>query len=124
MSKAKPKKKVVVTTRTEEKAAPAKSTSAVKNKKAKTKAAKPRTKSGQSASKEERRALTFGRDFYIWAGAGFGLVVIGLALMGGGQMPSPDVWDPDIIYSTRITVIAPFTMLIGLGLIGYAIFKK
>ena len=47
-----------------------------------------------------------------------------MLLMSGGSMPSPDVWDEDIIYSTRRTLIAPIVILIGLGLQVYAIFAK
>lgn len=123
MSKAKPpKKKVVVTTGNKEQAKkqPAKPATAGR----KAKAAKPRSRANATTTQVEKRALTFGRDFYIWAGAGFGLVVLGLLLMTGGGMPDPDTWDPDIIYSTRITLLAPITMLAGFGLITYAIFKK
>ena len=55
---------------------------------------------------------------------GLALIGLGMLLMSGGSMPSPDVWDEDIIYSTRRTLIAPLVILIGLGLQIYAIFAK
>ena len=55
---------------------------------------------------------------------GLALIGLGMLLMSGGSMPSPDVWDEDIIYSTRRTLIAPILILIGLGLQLYAIFAK
>ena len=57
-------------------------------------------------------------------GIGFGLIALGMLLMSGGAMPSPDVWDESIIYSFRRTVLAPFLMLAGLVVEVYAIFKK
>ncbi len=74
-----------------------------------------------SLPKEE---LIFGKQNYILMGAGFGLIALGMLLMSGGAMPSPDVWDEDIIYSFRRTVLAPFVMLVGLVVEVYAIFKK
>lgn len=74
-----------------------------------------------SKSKEE---FVFGRQNYILMAAGAGLILLGLIMMIGGWMPDADTWDPDIIYSFRITVLAPFLMLAGLSLEVYAIFKK
>jgi hypothetical protein len=71
-----------------------------------------------------QRELTFTRDTYIWMGIGFGLVLLGMILMSGGDMPSSDVWEEDIIYSTRRTLIAPIIILAGLVVEVYAIFKK
>jgi len=71
-----------------------------------------------------KEPLIFGKQNYIWMGIGFGLIALGMLLMSGGAMPSPDVWDEDIIYSFRRTVLAPFLMLVGLVVEVYAIFKK
>jgi hypothetical protein len=68
--------------------------------------------------------LIFKRMNYILMGAGAVLVLLGMLLMAGGSMPSPDVWDEDIIYSTRRTVIAPIVILAGIGVEVYAIFRK
>ena len=67
---------------------------------------------------------SFGRDNYLWMGVGFVLVLIGMLLMSGGAMPSPDVWDESLIYSSRRTVLAPIVILAGLAVEVYAIFKK
>lgn len=77
-----------------------------------------RTKEGADTS------LLFTRQSYILMGAGVALIAIGLLLMSGGKMPSPDVWDEDLIYGFRRTVLAPIAILAGLGLEIYAIFKK
>lgn len=72
----------------------------------------------------QRDELVFGRQHYILMLAGAGVIALGLLLMAGGSMPSPDVWDEDIIYSTRRTLIAPIVILAGLSLEVYAIFKQ
>jgi hypothetical protein len=84
--------------------------------------ASARTRS--SSSTTSQRALTFSRDTYIWMGVGFALVLVGMILMSGGHMPSADVWEEDIIYSFRRTVLAPIVILAGLVVEVYAIFKK
>jgi len=68
--------------------------------------------------------LLFGRNNYMWILAGVGLMALGFALMAGGAMPSPDVWDPEVIYSFRRTVLAPIVILAGLGCQFVAIFAK
>ncbi len=107
MSKSKPpKKKVVVTT---QKKKPTPTTS------------RRRAAAPESSRKEE---LQFGRQNYLLMGAGALLIAIGLFLMSGGAMPSPDVWDDSIIYSTRRTLIAPMVILAGLIIEIIAIFKR
>lgn len=98
------KKKVVVTTKTT--AAPA--------------AARTR----KSAAAKVGDELTFGKTNYMWMGGGILLIALGLLLMSGGNMPSPDVWDDSIIYSTRRTLIAPIFIVAGLAVEIYAIFVK
>ncbi|NRA51770.1 MAG: DUF3098 domain-containing protein [Phaeodactylibacter sp.] len=111
MSKEKPaKKKVVVTTESKGK---------------EKKVVKP-TSSRRSVREAEPQhvELAFSKQNYILIAGGLGMVLLGLLLMAGGDMPSPDVWEDDIIYSTRRTVLAPIVILIGLGMEVWAIFKK
>jgi hypothetical protein len=68
--------------------------------------------------------LIFGRETYKWMLIGLGIMAVGFLCMSGGAMPSPDVWDESIIYSTTRTVIAPFLIMVGLGVQVFAIFKK
>lgn len=84
----------------------------------------PATARTRSSTTSTQRELTFNRDTYIWMGVGFVLVLIGMMLMSGGHMPSADVWEEDIIYSFRRTVLAPIVILAGLVVEVYAIFKK
>ncbi|MCR9290386.1 MAG: DUF3098 domain-containing protein [Bacteroidetes bacterium] len=80
---------------------------------------------GQKEQKNQKKIeMVFKKDNFIWMGIGIALIALGMILMLGGSMPSPDVWDDSIIYSWRRTVLAPVVILIGLGMQVYAIFKK
>ncbi|MEN0004029.1 MAG: DUF3098 domain-containing protein [Bacteroidota bacterium] len=122
MSKQKPpkkKKKVVVTTGNKS------TTSGAKKKVVSTKAA-PKAKVAKvsrASAVKEQEPLPMGRDNYLLMALGVLFIVIGMFLMAGGKMPSPDVWDDSIIYSFRRTVLAPIFILAGLGIEIYAIFK-
>lgn len=109
MSKSKPpKKKVVVTTK----------------KKVPTKRRVSPSSHRSRSSEVVQEVMVFGKQSYIWMGAGIVLIALGLILMSGGQMPSTEVWDDDIIYSFRRTTLAPIFILAGLVVEIYAIFKK
>ena len=111
MSKSQKKKKVVVTTEKKSTVQPTQSKRAAR----KTAAA--------SSSQSQPVQMMFGRENYLWILGGIGLIILGLALMSGGKMTDPNVWDPSIIYSFRRMVIAPVFILAGLGATAYAIFK-
>ncbi len=98
------KKKVVVTT--QKKAAPTVS-----------------RRASTTATTAKPEEMIFNKSNYLWMGVGVALILIGMLLMIGGSMPSADVWDDSIIYSFRITVLAPIVILTGLGIEIYAIFK-
>lgn len=102
------KKKVVVKTTSKKKTAPTVS----------------KVKKGASKSSVKTEPLLFGKQNYMMMLGGIGLIMVGLLLMSGGAMPSPDVWDEDIIYSGRRTVLAPFVILLGIILNMVAIFQK
>lgn len=78
----------------------------------------------ESNEANDNGGLLFHKGNYILMIAGVLVMALGYLLMLGGHMPSPDVWDENIIYSTRRTLIAPIVILIGLGIEVYAIFKK
>lgn len=102
------KKKVVVTTSSKKKVTPTVS--------------KARKNTSKSVVKNE--PLIFGKTNYFMMLGGIGLIMIGLLLMSGGAMPSPDVWDESLIYSARRTVIAPLVILLGIVANMVAIFYK
>ena len=78
----------------------------------------------KKSTKGEAKELLFSKMHFMIFGGGFLLVIIGFFLMSGGAMPDENTWKPEVIYSfTRIT-LAPIVVLIGLGVIGYALFYK
>jgi hypothetical protein len=70
-----------------------------------------------------QQEMTYGKEQYKYVFIGLGLILLGLILMSGGWMPSPEVWDESIIYSARRTVLAPICILTGLIMQVVAIFK-
>jgi len=68
--------------------------------------------------------LIFGKKNYMFMGIGVGLILLGMLLMSGGGMDDPNVWQPEVIYSKRRTLLAPIVILAGLVLQIYAIFLK
>lgn len=54
---------------------------------------------------------------------GFAIVVLGFVLMMGGGAESPDTFNYDIFSFRRIT-LAPIVVLIGFGMVAWAIIRK
>jgi uncharacterized membrane protein len=70
------------------------------------------------------RTLIYTRQNFIIMGIGLALIVLGLALMAGGAMPDPNVWEPDRIYSFQRITLAPLLMVAGFVVVAYGIFKR
>jgi hypothetical protein len=68
--------------------------------------------------------LLFQKKNYSWVFIGLGFILLGFLLMLGGEQSSPEVWESEKIYSFRRITLAPFLILVGLGIQIYAIFKK
>lgn len=83
-------------------------------------------RSSASAPKTQAKPtdLVFGKVNFLWMIGGVLLIALGLVLMSGGKMPSPDVWDESLIYSPRRIILAPAIILLGLIVEIIAIFKK
>lgn len=96
-----------------------------KSKKTTAKAPAPVTTKNQETPLKNRvqHALTYGKAQFKWMLIGVGFIVLGLVLMLGGSMPSPEVWDESLIYSPIRLTLAPLLIIIGLGFQVYAIFK-
>ena len=88
----------------------------------KTKAKVTVSKRGQKA--EPTQPLVFTWANYRLMLIGIGIIGLGMILMIGGSMPTPDVWDENLIYSFRRTVLAPFVIVAGFIVEVYAIFKN
>lgn len=84
---------------------------------------KPTTSKAKRSAAPVAHNMLFNRENYKWVFIGIAFIVLGMFLMVGGSMPSPDVWDDSIIYSHRRITVAPLMILIGLGIQVYAIFK-
>lgn len=67
--------------------------------------------------------FAFERKNYILLTAGIALVLLGFVLMSGGASQDPNVFSEEIFSFRRIT-LAPFVVLVGYGVIGYAIMYK
>jgi hypothetical protein len=81
------------------------------------------SRSRTKQKQENAFPMLFKRHNYLYMLIGVGLIALGMLLMMGGSMPSPDVWDENIIYSFRRTVLAPIVIIAGLAVEIYAIFK-
>ena len=116
--KKKPVKKTVVVTKQDPKGKKEKLKPTASRSRSKT-SSKSGTRSGAS-----RYPMLFDSSNYKWILIGLGVIALGMLLMLGGSMPSPDVWDESLIYSFRRTVIAPLLIIVGFGIEVYAIFKN
>lgn len=86
--------------------------------------AKATRRSSAGSSGDTSIELLFRKKNYTWVFIGLGFLLLGFLLMLGGEQSSPDVWEPNEIYSFRRITLAPFLILVGLGIQIYAIFKK
>ena len=99
----------------------------LKPKKKPTTTAKPSTTTASRKSNTRSQPdfpLIFDRKNYMIIAIGCGIIAFGLILMLGGAMKDPNAWDESVIYSFRRITLAPIFILAGLGVVGYAIFKK
>ncbi|MEE9373987.1 MAG: DUF3098 domain-containing protein [Saprospiraceae bacterium] len=107
------KKKVVISTKT-----------AFESGKSKVKISKNKVKSRKKISKVNTvEELSFGKKNFQLVILGIVLIAVGMLLMMGGGMPSPEVWDESRIYSFRRITLAPIVIIAGLIIEIYAIFK-
>ncbi len=84
------------------------------------------TTTGERAfqSKDVETDLLFGKKNYMYILSGIGFIFLGMVLMSGGHMPSPEIWDESLIYSPIRITVAPMLILIGLIVNVYAVFVK
>jgi hypothetical protein len=76
--------------------------------------------------KQAKQPLTslFTKENYKWMAIGAIIVALGMFLMSGGRNDNPNQFDPKLVYSTTRITIAPITILLGLVIEIYAIFRK
>lgn len=63
------------------------------------------------------------RKNYLFLIAGIVVIILGFLLMSGGGSQNPNEFDPSIFSFRRIT-LAPIVVLIGFGVVGYAIMYR
>lgn len=73
--------------------------------------------------KQNESKPLFGMINFILFGIGAALIILGYYLMSGGGSDDPNVFNPDIFNSTRITV-APIVIMAGFIVNIVAIMKK
>ncbi len=75
-------------------------------------------------SKEEiNKDFAFGKENYILVVAGTIITVIGYVLLSGGGSEDPAVFSEEL-FNARRMYVAPITILLGLGAVGWGIMKK
>lgn len=72
---------------------------------------------------KEQMGFVFGPMNYRLLIIGLVVIVIGFILMSGGKSDDPNVFNPEVFSTTRIT-IAPMIVLIGFVIEGFAIMWK
>lgn len=66
----------------------------------------------------------FGKENYMWMLIGLAVLAIGFFLMAGGKSADPNVFDPNVVYSTTRITIAPMLIIAGFIIEIFAIMKK
>jgi hypothetical protein len=66
----------------------------------------------------------FTKENFKWMIIGGVIIILGMVLMSGGKNQDPNVFDPNLVYSTTRVTIAPILIITGLLVELYAILKK
>jgi len=74
-------------------------------------------------SNKSNNAMAFGKKDFIWLGIGLVTIVLGYILMSGGGSADPTEFSEEIFSFRRIN-LAPVVVLVGYGIIMYAILRK
>jgi hypothetical protein len=74
-------------------------------------------------STQEKNTFAFGRINFKILLIGLVILVVGYLLLAGGGSEDPNVFSEEI-FSPRRIVVAPIVLLLGYGVIFYAILKK
>jgi hypothetical protein len=78
------------------------------------------------SEKDEEKINTdfaFGKENYILIAVGALLAIIGYFILSGGGSEDPTVFSEEL-FNTRRMFVAPLTILLGLGVVGWGILKK
>ena len=75
-------------------------------------------------SKNKGPHLLFSKENYLLLIAGVGLLLTGFILMSGGGAESLTEFNEEEIFSTRRITVAPLVIMLGFGIVFYAILRK
>ncbi len=79
---------------------------------------------GEKKRKEtSKNDFIFGKENYKWLFIGLGCIALGFILMAGGGSDDPNVYS-DAIFNWRRIRLAPTVVLIGFGILVYAILRS
>ena len=73
---------------------------------------------------EEKTKMVLGKKNYVFIITGCLVVILGFILMSGGGSEDPNVFQEDELFSFRRITLAPFTVMVGYGVVLYGIMKK
>lgn len=74
-------------------------------------------------NKKLNNDFAFGKKNYMLIGIGLAMTILGYFLVSGGGSEDPTVFSEEL-FSTRRMYVAPITILLGLGVVGWGILKK
>lgn len=74
-------------------------------------------------SNKSNSAMAFGKKDFMWMAIGMVVVILGYVLMSGGGSADPTEFSEDIFSFRRIN-LAPVVVLVGYGIIMYAVLRK
>ena len=74
-------------------------------------------------NKKLNNDFAFGKKNYMLIGIGLAVTIIGYILVSGGGSEDPTVFSEEL-FSARRMYVAPITILLGLGIVGWGILKK
>ncbi|WP_276485358.1 DUF3098 domain-containing protein [Paraflavitalea pollutisoli] len=75
-------------------------------------------------TEKKQEPTLFSKENYKWIVIGLVVMLIGLAMMIGGNSKDPNVFTNTEVYSFRRITLAPILILAGLGIEVFAIFRK
>ncbi|MFY7707522.1 MAG: DUF3098 domain-containing protein [Flavobacteriales bacterium] len=75
-------------------------------------------------SKTSSFSFALSKKNYLVIVIGLVVITLGYILMSGGGSPDPNTFNADELFSARRITLAPITILIGYGIVGYGIMLR
>jgi hypothetical protein len=84
----------------------------------------PQQKQPAATKQASAQREFFTKENFKWMIIGGVIIILGMILLSGGKNEDPNVFDPNIVYSTTRITVAPILIIAGLLVELYAILKK